>query len=255
MTKMTMPKPLSIFTVPTGKSWLKSHLKTYSAGSFVFKGTTLDYILYSEGIFQINGTNTYYHFHIKDNLGNARLEVNATKTIVDQCDYYPFGMLMTKKFSGGLNNLYKYNVKELQDDQLNDTALDWYDYGARFYDASLGRWFVADPLAEKYPSNSPYVYCINNPLRFIDLNGEEPTVYEAALMAKHVYGDKVVLAGGWSQTKPYNNSNSGLQSALYQCTTSHGVTEYAYVSAGTQITDLGDIKEDVGQVFGNVDQI
>ena len=85
--------------------------------------------------------------------------------------YYPFGLKHK-----GYNNVVTstnpalkktYNGKELQD----ELGLDWYDYGARNYDASLGRWMNIDPLAEKYLKISPYTYAVNNPILFIDPDG------------------------------------------------------------------------------------
>ena len=163
--------------------------------------------------------------------------------------YYPFGGVFA---STGNVQTYKYNGKELD----TKKGLNWYDYGARHYDAALGRWLVVDPLAEKMSAWSPYVYCFNNPVRLIDTDGAIPTLYEAALISKHVYGDKVELAGGWKVSNiAYKtiNSDSGLQSAVYERTVD-GVTEYVYATAGTQLTDYKDWLEDITQLFGKTSQ-
>jgi len=63
---------------------------------------------------------------------------------------------------------YKFGGKELD----RRFELNWYNFGARSYDLALGRWTSIDPLAEKYYSVSPYVYCSNNPVNKIDPNGK-----------------------------------------------------------------------------------
>lgn len=49
-----------------------------------------------------------------------------------------------------------------------------YDFGARMYDPRVGRWFKRDPLERKYPDFSTYSFGFNNPILFIDPDGNEP---------------------------------------------------------------------------------
>ena len=120
-----------------------------------------------------------YHYYLQDHLGNNRMVVNTNGEVEQVNHYYAFGGLMGES-TGGDTQTYKYNGKEL--DCIN--GLDWYDYGARNYDAALGRWHVVDPLAEKYYNVSPYAYGGNNPVNRVDFYGMFPTKYAALDYAK-----------------------------------------------------------------------
>ena len=126
-------------------------------------------------------------------LGNIHQNItreNGRLTVLREHNYYPFGLLhkgyneekedlkydkeqdfiFTVQAQAGRYK-YRYNGKEWQD----DLGLNWYDYGARSYDAAVGRWFVVDPLAEKYYGMTAYNYTMGNPVMFVDLNGMEST--------------------------------------------------------------------------------
>ncbi|MDP4210569.1 MAG: RHS repeat-associated core domain-containing protein, partial [Bacteroidota bacterium] len=157
---------------------MKNNTYQYYAGGFVYNDDkSLNYFAFDEGRVKKVSSSFSYEYHLKDHLGNTRVafEPSSSSTNTLQvADYYPFGSSFTP-VNPNNDNKYLYNGKEKQDDVLGGTNLDWYDYGARFYDAQIGRWTTIDPLAEKYSSISPFVYCANNPIIFIDPNGMEFT--------------------------------------------------------------------------------
>ena len=81
-------------------------------------------------------------------------------------DYYPYGGVIRKGRIGTHHRLFI--GKEL--DKMH--GLNWYDFEARMYDPTLGRFMTMDRMAEKYYPLSPYAYCGNNPVRYIDEHGD-----------------------------------------------------------------------------------
>jgi len=122
----------------------------------------------------ITVSNNQFHYFIQDHQGNNRVVVAQNGTVEEVNDYYPFGGLLSSSLSNNVQP-YKYNGKELN----RDNGLDWYDYGARMYDASLGRWHAVDPSGEKYPALGLYAYCKNSPIIRIDPDGKDDYVVNA----------------------------------------------------------------------------
>ena len=153
---------------------MKDGTYQYYAGNMVYKNDkSLNYLSFDEGLVNKVSGGYAYEYHLKDHLGNTRVTFQpncSTTTTTQVAEYYPFGSSYLPISPAGTNK-YLYNGKEKQDDVLSGTALDWYDYGARFYDPTIGRWHTPDPMAEVNRRWSPYTYGKDNPMRFIDPDG------------------------------------------------------------------------------------
>ena len=133
-------------------------------------------VYHEEGRATLQGTTWQYEYSLKDHLGNTRViftdaNNDGTPEVIQEADYYPFGMRHDRVNTA--TNHYLYNGKELNE----DLGLDWYDYGARFYDGALGRFPSIDPLAD-HPyqvDKSAFAYTWNNPVNLTDPDGKCPT--------------------------------------------------------------------------------
>jgi len=139
----------------------------------------LDYPLY--GATNENGTEAdlIYFFH-KDHLGSSTQISDISANIIHHIEYMPYGETFVEQRSNWGTN-YKFNGKEL------DEETGFYYYGARYYNPDISIWLSIDPLSDKYPSLSPYNYCANNPIKYVDPDGmkivptseEEEAAYSA----------------------------------------------------------------------------
>ena len=125
-------------------------------------------ILLPEGYYQ----GGYYYYYLKDHLGSNRVALRSDGYVAETSSYYPSGMRFGESVvNGGNVQPYRHIGKEMQ----SMHGLNWYDNLARFRTVSDGSGFTSvDPLAEKYYRWSPYVYAVDNFMRFTDNDGGGP---------------------------------------------------------------------------------
>jgi RHS repeat-associated protein len=166
-------------TSATGASSLSSLLATTIVdqtvtdycGNIIYENGDLKYILTPEGYVTKSIRGPLYNYYLKDHLGNNRIvmQVIANSYLtIQRTDYYPFG----KPYPDGLRpeqQPYKFGGKEY--DEMH--GLNAYDFEARHLDANIPRFTTMDPLCEKYYSISPYAYCMNNPVKYVDPDGRK----------------------------------------------------------------------------------
>jgi RHS repeat-associated protein len=121
-----------------------------------------------------NGTTLTRYYYVKDHLGDIRMTVASSGTVDSYFDYYPFGQLMDGRTSvASADSRYKYTGKE------RDAESGYDCFGARYYDARIGRFLSVDHHLSSYPSLSPYCYVGNNPIGFVDPTGMDRDSTEA----------------------------------------------------------------------------
>lgn len=146
--------------------------ETEYSGNVIYKNGKLDKVLFPGGYCTFDSENNsqpIFHYYTQDHLGNNRTVTNEDGTVEQIVHYYPFGGTFN---DAGLNTglqQYKYNGKEL--DRV--AGLNTYDYGARQYFSALPVWDRVDPKCEEDYGVSPYAYCRNSPIKFIDKDGNK----------------------------------------------------------------------------------
>jgi len=139
-------------------------LTTDYVGNIIYENGALKEILLPEGYYK-DGT---FYYYLKDHLGNNRVTINSSGTVVEKSHYYPSGARFFPESTSNSSALaYRYNGKEME--AMN--GLNQMDYGARRRFSWAPIWTVVDPLAEIDYSVSPYAYCKGNPVIFIDPTG------------------------------------------------------------------------------------
>nr|WP_305210196.1 DUF6443 domain-containing protein [Bacteroides intestinalis] len=200
-----------------------STTQTTYCSNVIYEGSIAKCLLTEEGYVSLD--NGEYYYYLKDHQGNNWVVVDQNSNVEETNHYYPFGGVFTNTRNA---QPYKYNGKELD----TKKGLNWYDYGARMYDAALGRWHVVDPLAEKYYSVSPYNYCMNNPVNAIDSNGEKIVFVNGFLG----FGSPTGGSAYWGGTN--SSFVRGAQAFLQDKSTYFANIEYNYWRSSTFLRNL-----------------
>ena len=173
-------------------------------GNHIYRDGTLERVLNDYGYIQDNA----YHYYIRDYQDNIRGVVGSTGTLLEVNNYYPYGMQMGQPENPQLQPC-KYTGKEFEP----TAGLNWLDFHARWYDPALLRTTTQDPAAAEYPAHSPYLWCVGNPVRFVDRNGEKvefsqdaPLAFKVDYVIAYKYLDLYGAAGYLNELERRENT-------------------------------------------------
>ncbi len=144
---------------------------------------------------------------------------------------------ISSKAAGITPNKLKYNGKEEQRQEFSDgSGLEWLDYGARMYDAQIGRWHVQDELTDNIPGITPYNFCLNQPLKFTDPDGRWIKIgigYETNEDGSYKTDKKGNKIQKWLEIKSMDELNSAVEKS--------GNNEYvkSFVDALSNLSENG----------------
>jgi RHS repeat-associated protein len=93
-----------------------------------------------------------------------------TAEILSVQEQFAFGMNMPGRSFSVEEYRYGFNGKENQDELMANNSSQ--DFGARMYDARVGRWWGMDYMKKYYPSRSPYEAMASNPIFYVDVDGK-----------------------------------------------------------------------------------
>ncbi|MBO5507853.1 MAG: RHS repeat-associated core domain-containing protein [Bacteroides sp.] len=154
-------------------------------GPVVYRNGKVDMVRFPGGYATIKDGAVTFHYYTQDYLGSNRAVVNGTTGAIEQTvAYYPYGGVIANLGISASKQPFKFGGKELtQQNGLNE-----YDFGARQYYPAVPHFTSPDPLCEKTPHLSPYLYCGNNPVNAFDPDGRSTWVTDSGDGMYHVIG-------------------------------------------------------------------
>ena len=191
-----------------------------------------------------NGQEREVYFYHSDHLGSASWITDSGGQAIQHLQYLPYGEPYINQRTSGYNERYTFTGKE------KDEETGYGYFGARYMDHELmTMWLSVDPMADKYPSISPYAYCAWNPVKLVDPDGREVINRHT----KKIENLKKEIADLEGQIKDCNGSNlkelegklAGKKKSLKEEMKYEKIVDNA----------IQDLKNYGGDEFGKLDQL
>ena len=168
------------------------------------------------------GESPEVYFYHSDHLGSASWITDSGGQAIQHLQYLPYGEPYINQRTSGYCERFTFTGKERDEEKERSrgpfaseradeprsgipycSVYSYTYFGARYMDYELmTMWLSVDPMADKYPSISPYAYCVWNPLRLIDPDGRDTAFAGAAERTLYLnYREKVFSDDKYKQVQ------------------------------------------------------